>query len=299
MKKLLYPFLILFSTIGLLYPQTTISQSDSLIKTEKDTVIFNAEEKVKNLESVIDSLMAMQGSHVTRIALLEEKTSSFSDKFILAYAAGGLGLLFSLIALVYTASKTRKLKDRIYAMSNRRDIDDLERKYLENKKRINESVDDLSGRYNTFYAEFCKAKDVLVNEITALSMKFDLSTPLAKKIEATAMKQESVLIKQADKEIPGKPKTFLVEYFVDNGEIKFKETNSGTPFYMDVYEDRSELTVNESTYAPSNYSESIQKCFRVNGDMSGKYRNKIPALCSFDSNLNVWNLIQMGELDAL
>ncbi|RPI17280.1 MAG: hypothetical protein EHM58_09825 [Ignavibacteriae bacterium] len=294
-KKLLYLILILLSSINFLYSQT----GDTLKKDSPDTIRVSMNEKINMLQLSLDSLSVIQNSYFSRVASLEETIAGYNRKMMIAYGLAGLGILLALISFSYTRSKVRALKDRIYAASHRRDLEDFEKKYYESKKRLNECIEDLSERYNILYTEFHKTKEVLVNEITALSLKVDASSSLTQSIESSARMQEAVISKQHETETLGKPKTYLVEYFVDNGEIKFKETNSGTPFYMDQYDDRAELTVNESTYAPSNYSESIQKCFKVNGEMSGKYRNKRPALCSFDGNLNTWNLIQMGELDAL
>jgi hypothetical protein len=299
-KKILYLVLILFSSISLSYSQERAgTQVDTLKKAVIDTAHANISEKISLLQSSLDSLTIVQTSFSNRIYSLEEKLVGYNKNMLIAYILGGLGILLGLISLGYTSSKTRLLKDRIYAATNRHDIDNFEKKYYENKKRVSESIDELSERYDILYAEFNKAKEVFVNEITGLSLKVDASSSLKNSIEASERKQDDVLTINQETSTLGKPKTYLVEYFVDNGEIKFKETNSGTPFYMDQYEDRAELTVNESSYAPSNYSESIQKCFKVNGEMSGKYRNKKPALCSYDGNLNIWNLIQMGELDAL
>lgn len=299
-KQIIYLILFLLFSIHILFAQERVSSPiDTLKKSTNDSSHKDLGEKINLLQSSLDSLSIVQTSLSNRVYTLEERLAGNKRNMMIAYALGGLGILLAFISLGYTSSKVRLLKDRIYAATNRHDVDDLEKKYYENKKRVNESIDDMSARYNSFYAEFNKAKEVLVNEIAELCLKVDASSSLTKSIETSTKKQEDFLSSQQETNTFGKPKTFLVEYFVDNGEIKFKETNSGTPFYMDQYDDRAELTVNEATYAPSNYSESIQKCFKVNGEMSGKYRNKKPALCSYDENLNTWNLIQMGELDAL
>lgn len=299
-KIFLYLILLLISSISLTYSQVRSTQPhDSVKMVPVDTAHTNISGKIERLQASLDSVSIAQTSFSNRAFTLEEKIAGYEKNISIAYGLGILGILLSLIALVYISTKIRLLKDRIHAASNRRDIDDIEKKYYENKKKISESIDDLTERVNSLSAEFDKAKDVLVNEITGLSLKVDASSSLSKSIEMSSRKQEEELSSRKETNGFGKPKIYLVEYFVDNGEIKFKETNSGTPFYMDQYDDRSELTVNEAAYAPSNYSESIQKCFKVSGEMSGKYRNKKPALCSYDGNLNIWNLIQMGELDAL
>ena len=86
---------------------------------------------------------------------------------------------------------------------------------------------------------------------------------------------------------------------MESGVIKFKETSSGTPFYIEQFKDRAELTINEQSFAPSNYSEQIQKCFNVSGNMTGYYRNVKAALCEYDDISETWHLIQKGDLSSI
>lgn len=92
-------------------------------------------------------------------------------------------------------------------------------------------------------------------------------------------------------------KYFNVEYFVENGAIKFRETDSGTPFYIQQFRDRSELTIKEKSYT-STYSESIEKCFKIHGAISGNYKNIKPGFCEFETNSNTWIFLSMGELEG-
>jgi hypothetical protein len=291
--------LILFVLCRLISAQTQETGADTTKKVVSDTAKQNLLMRIEALEAALDSIRASDESYEARIAETESAYSRLNKKVLAAMGLGAFALILGLGSYSYTHSRYKKLKNRIYSINNSRDLEELEKKFYEYKKRSGDNIDELSTQYNNFYAEFTKAKDVLVNEITGLSVKIDAASSLKSSISESVKKQESEEPAAGESNIQVKHKTFLVEYYVDNGEIKFKETNSGTPFYMDKYDDRSELTVNESTYAPSNYSESIQKCFKVNGNMSGKYRNKKPALCSYDENSGTWNLIQTGELDGI
>ncbi|MBK7446137.1 MAG: hypothetical protein IPJ45_08955 [Ignavibacteria bacterium] len=94
-----------------------------------------------------------------------------------------------------------------------------------------------------------------------------------------------------------KGKYYNVEYYVESGIIKFRETDSGTPFYMQQFKNRSELTLDEKAYATT-YSESIEKCFTVRGNKSGNYKNIKPGECEYDSNSQIWKLINKGEVEG-
>lgn len=289
--------LFLYRSITAQAPVNVIT--DTTKKVASDTAKQNLLMRIELLEAAVDSMKAGEDSYNAKLEEIESGYSRLNKKILAALGLGALALILGIGSYIYTGSRYSKLKNRIYAINNSRDLDELEKKFYDFKKRSGENIDELSARYNNFYTEFSKAKDVLVNEITDLSVKVDASSSLKSSISESIKKNEPEKIPDDDTDIKVKHKSFLVEYYVDNGEIKFKETNSGTPFYMDKFDDRSELTVNESSYAPSNYSESIQKCFKVNGSMSGKYRNKKPALCSFDENSGTWNLIQTGELDGI
>jgi hypothetical protein len=299
MNSRILSILILLVLCRLISAQTPFTGADSTNKVVTDTAKQNLLLRIEALEAALDSIKAGNESYTARLEDMESGYSRLNKKILAALGLGALALILGLGSYIYTGSRYTKLKNRIYSINNSRDLDELEKKFYEYKKRSGDNIDELSARYDNFYMEFTKAKDVLVNEITGLSLKIDAASSLKSSISESVKRNEPEQTSADESNVQSKHKSFLVEYFVDNGEIKFKETNSGTPFYMDKFDDRSELTVNESSYAPSNYSESIQKCFKVNGSMSGKYRNKKPALCSFDENSGTWNLIQTGELDGI
>jgi hypothetical protein len=299
MKSGILSLIFFLAVCGYGSAQVPVTPTDTTKKVTIDTSKQNLLMRIELLEAQVDSMKAGNESYDSRLNESEAGYSRLNKKILAALGLGAAALIIGLGAYIYIGSRYSKLKNRIYAINNSRDLDELERKFYEFKKRSGDNIEELSAQYNNFYTEFSKAKEVLVNEITDLSVKVDASSSLKSGITESLKRNITETSSVPETEGKTKHKTFLVEYYVDNGEIKFKETNSGTPFYMDKFDDRSELTVNESTYAPSNYSESIQKCFKVNGSMSGKYRNTKPALCSYDETSGTWNLIQTGELDGI
>lgn len=149
-----------------------------------------------------------------------------------------------------------------------------------------------------------KIKDVenllseLNNKINDLSLDLKSRNELEFNVKKEQIEKDIKVENELNASVEEDPgKYYNVEYFVESGVIKFRETDSGSPFYMQQFKNRSELTLDEKAYA-STYSEAIEKCFYVRGNKSGNYKNLKPGKCEYDTYANTWKLVEQGEVEG-
>ncbi|MFZ4590663.1 MAG: hypothetical protein ACOYN6_06675 [Ignavibacteria bacterium] len=268
--------------------------SDSLksISTEK-TYITNIFEKLN--PAFIDSLRVLKAEIVEQKSKQE---SIYAKQTILIYISLG----FSLVALLIIIATAINSKNKFISVWNNINKNKNQNNYGDDKLK----VQSLENKINTLAKEsnellnLNKSKfDLIYSELKDLQMKINATSSFSDNVNTqTIFKEQEVSRIIKDTKPESKNEYFIVEYFVESGIVKFRETNHGTPFYIQKNNDVSVLIINEEISASSNYSESIKRCFEVSGQMTGKYRNRIPAKCTYEANTFVWRLDEKGTLES-
>lgn len=254
--------------------QTTDSQDNSLIKYD---------ERIKKLE--------------TDVSILNAQKSELDDLKMIGAGCILAILILCIAALIITNKKISKLKDSLNSKKENKEnhnFDDFRRNVIENNKKVSDNYESAKNSFEKIKEEL----SLLRNDLSDLQIKYNAVSGLSNSVASKEKTEQSNVDRIISETVTeAKSKIYIVEYFVDDGTIKFKETNSGSPFYIESFEDRDELTINESSYASDTYAESIKKCFNVRGDMTGRYKNVKPALCSKDGDLT-WKLEDKGILES-
>ena len=229
-----------------------------------------------------------------RVHVLEVNHDVFSMNNILLYGALGMSLL-NIVILIAIHSKTKKsifkINSFLYDNKSHNTSNEFTERSIKKINIIDKDVEEIKkiltqlNDFNEITKEEFQNLHIKINAITSFGKNYEL--------QEQAFEDRKSEIR---KEIDSKPKSvfYNVDYFVESGIVTFKETNQATPFYIEKYPDKSELTINEDVIASSNYSESIRRCFEVDGQMSGKYKNIKPALCEFIEFSSSWKLIEKG-----
>jgi len=260
------------------------AKADSLSKIKADSLAKARVDSLSKASIKVDMLSR-------DLRKIEEKMSM---QDILLYSALGISVL-SLILFVYFNSNTKKkhsiIWDNIRNTERGSSTIELESKLRGNYSDVSKKITDLREIVKILKED---------HNITATKLK-DLSLQVnAISSFNTNVEKQGLVKKKRDneiiKEIESKPKGIFynVDYFVESGIVKFRETDQATPFYIEKYTGKSELTINEDVSASSNYSESIRRCFDVEGQMSGKYKNIKPAVCNYDDFTQTWKLADKG-----
>lgn len=281
---------------------TFISLNRSFSQSDGDTP--NKSSKLIPLDSLSQNIISKINSENIRLDSVlkaESKKQEEKSKLLqyMVYAAGGLGLIGIILGFVFSSGYKKKFSgiyNRIEKMNSSNKSGELENRYNEAFKKVKNGFDET----NSNVLKVDQKIENLKMDLDELRIKYDATSSFTSNVNVQSQKKEREVSKIiSETESVPKSKFFTVEYFVDAGIVKFKETDFGTPFYIEQYPNKSELTINEEISASSNYSEPIQKCFKVNGQMTGKYRNRIPAKCEFDKGASTWKLMDKGEIESI
>jgi len=300
----------------LLYPQTksdsskikgkidTTKQIENKISSDTSKNPNNQIVKKSNQEQ-LDSTLLIKSKELIESKEKEIKnlieSKEREDGEILLYIFIILAAFFLIIIAVlfyYISNKLKHINGRI-------------EKYRKDFKNF-DNLNSIGGSFNNDYQGLSRNLSSLESgfkdmENSILELKTNLEE-VTTKINATnefnsnLQTEQEIKDIEVDKQIEDKieddvGKYYNVEYFVEGGEIKFRETDSGSPFYMQQFKNRSELSLDEKAFATT-FSESIEKCFNVKGNKSGNYKNIKPGKCEFDSFSSIWKLMEKGEVES-
>jgi len=290
----------------------TLSKPDSLQQKEKkiNSDTTNKPNKLdieKDDKGQIDSGKILFNKSKELIELKEKELKNLieskekEDGRILMFIFIIYAILFLIIlgVLYYILSnKVKKLNDKIE--KNRKDYNNFQSlnssdgSFKSDFQETKRNVSKFESKLKEFEDSLLDLKSNQDKMATNIKATNDLNLNIQKGQVAKNIEVD----KQIENSIEDdKGKYYNVEYYVESGIIKFRETDSGTPFYMQQFKNRSELTLDEKAYATT-YSESIEKCFTVRGNKSGNYKNIKPGECEYDSNSQIWKLIKKGEVEG-
>ncbi len=209
-----------------------------------------------------------------------------------------LSLIASIVVFFSSSSKHALLNHRVNNIQKSTQSSTLTNINDPSKRQISEMNDIITQ----LKLELKDTKDKMTmqtEKIDELIIKYDATKSINHSVEENTRSQKQEVEKLIENQVEeDKGQFFNVEYFVESGLIKFRQTNTSTPFYIQKFKDKSLLTINETVYA-STYSESIEKCFKVRGRMTGQYRNITPGNCKYDEFTKTWKLENTGEVESI
>jgi hypothetical protein len=276
--------------------------SSSLQSKQKKTEVIKSDSLQQQIEKKDSTLIADLQIKIDKsnkdISTLSETDKNYFYYFIIVGGVALIGLVLSIITLIRLNSNrkiTNSLKNLINSNKENDDntlrkVDLANKNITEIKTQISEMVNKISDNYNTL--------NNTKIEISNMKNKYDAALNFKNEVN-NSQRKENLFINETLKSTPveEQPEIYNVEYFVDNGRIKFRRTNFSSPFYIEKQHNTYYLSINESIYA-NTYSDLIEKCFIISGINTGRYKNISPAICTFDNN-STWELIEKGKLETL
>lgn len=214
-------------------------------------------------------------------------------------------IIFAVFFLIINAVLFYYISKKIKHLNGRIDKHKMDFKNFDNLNSIGASFKNdfqsLSRNFSNLESGF-KEMETKIQELKTKLEEITIKINAENELNTSLQTEQSIKEIEVNKLIEDKieedvGKYYNVEYFVEGGVIKFRETDSGSPFYMQQFKNRSELSLDEKAFATT-YSESIEKCFNVKGNKSGNYKNINPGKCEFDSYLSIWKLLEKGDVEG-
>lgn len=283
-------------------------QKKSKIDSSKNSIVQDSTKPLKNEIAVLkmkDSMIVVQNmaalnDSINKLTISIKAANSTLELYQwLIYGGFGLSFLLFLLIILFKSKINNRINtafekiNQIY--SNYESLPSLSNKFSINERKLKTIEDNLAS----IDMNVKNSLNNYLNKVIELDTKFT-ATQSFKDNVTHEMKSNKNSINQMiiDSVTEVKSEYYIVEYFVEGGIVKFRESNHGTPFYIQEFKDKSELTINEDISASSNYSESIQRCFEIKGPLTGKYKNIKPARCNKDDSSLTWKLIEKGSIES-
>lgn len=138
----------------------------------------------------------------------------------------------------------------------------------------------------------------MVNNLKETTDNVKTQLEFSQSVNTVSSEVSEDVSKEAEKIADTKDKYHIVEMFIESGNIKFRISNTSTPFYIHQVEESNTLIINDKNYHTANI-DSIERCFRIEGERTGKYENIEPAKCYYNKQLNDWTLTNKGKIKGV